>query len=314
MNIKKSAFVLISVFLTCAFVTNTCEAQGKSIYVVASKNKNQSLQQAVNGFKQVVENTASRPAITYVDLENSALITEIRQASPSVIVTFGVEATRKVSGEVKNIPIVFSMILNPLKKGLVNSLKSSGNNLTGVSLDISASTQLKKVASILSFIKRVAIIYDPNISSGIVKSAQSASASLGLQIVAKPASSGKDVPASLESIKGQADAIWSIPDPTVYTSASIKHILLFSVRNKIPVIGFSEFFVKAGALLGLYSNYDDIGRQTGEITLKVMDGASPSGIPVAEPRKISIAFNRNVAGLFNINLDEATIKEFDKVY
>jgi ABC-type uncharacterized transport system substrate-binding protein len=78
---------------------------------------------------------------------------------------------------------------------------------------------------------------------------------------------------SFLALKDQVDFVWCLPDSDLYTSATVRPLLLASLSNRLPIIGFSESFVQAGAALGLYPDFGAAGRQTAELVQKHLSGA-----------------------------------------
>ncbi len=68
------------------------------------------------------------------------------------------------------------------------------------------------------------------------------------------------LPQALANLPNAVDVILAIPDTTVYTQQASKALLLFSFRNRIPLIGLTEAWVKAGALYALEWDYEELGR------------------------------------------------------
>jgi putative ABC transport system substrate-binding protein len=93
----------------------------------------------------------------------------------------------------------------------------------------------------------------------------------------------------------------------VLTQQTARPILLFCLRNKIPFVGLSSSWVRAGALYALDRDYADIGAHCAETALKLPDGAPVSSIPPAPPRKVVYAVNIRVASLLKIDLAPAIV-------
>jgi putative ABC transport system substrate-binding protein len=99
----------------------------------------------------------------------------------------------------------------------------------------------------------------------------------------------------MEEVEGKVDVLWSVADSTVFTPQGLRHILLSTLRNRIPFVGLSPAFVKAGALLALSCDYQDVGSQSGEMAIRILEGESPDTIPTAVPRQVSLSVNMNTA-------------------
>jgi putative ABC transport system substrate-binding protein len=108
---------------------------------------------------------------------------------------------------------------------------------------------------------------------------------------------GELIPAFL-SLRERVDFIWCLPDSDLYNSATVKPLVIASLTNRLPIIGFSESFVQAGAVLGVYPDFEGAGRQTGELVKRYLAGAA---LPPNERLKsIRASFNLQVARLLGL--------------
>lgn len=73
---------------------------------------------------------------------------------------------------------------------------------------------------------------------------------------------------ALNSTLSESDVLLALPDASVYNAGTIKSILLTTYRHKVPVIGFSESFVRAGALAAIHSTTRQLANQTAELIKK----------------------------------------------
>ena len=111
-----------------------------------------------------------------------------------------------------------------------------------------------------------------------------------------PMDSDNPLPA-LETILQDSDALLALPDPVVYNRYTLSPVLLTTFRYRIPVIGFSEALVNAGALAGVYSQPDQIGQQAAEmITSHSLTGGG------RYPRYFRVSFNQAVANALDLSL------------
>ena len=98
--------------------------------------------------------------------------------------------------------------------------------------------------------------------------------------------------------------MWSVADHTVFTPQSTKHIILQTLRYQIPLMGFSQSVVEAGGLFSLDFDFKDIGRQAGDIAVRVLHGTAPGTIPVATPGFIYFTYNEKTAERIKIKIPE----------
>ncbi|MFH1640587.1 MAG: ABC transporter substrate-binding protein [Candidatus Omnitrophota bacterium] len=256
-------------------------------------------QDALSGFEEELNKSGYKITPRRFDLENAKgketqLMQEIKDLKPVLVFVIGTEASLFAKENFKELPVIFSMVLSPVKSGIVESLTNPGNNLTGISLDILPEVQFRKLKEMLPKVSRVGVIYNAK-EKDWIKEIEEAAKKTGLAIVAKPINSESDVPAKLAEISKEADCIWAQAEPSIYNAQSSQYILLQLLRNKIPFMAFSSQYVKAGALLSLECDYNDIGRESAQIAIKVLNGANLGSTPVAFPEKINLAVNQKIA-------------------
>ena len=261
------------------------------------------------GFQEELKKFEKEVRVEYVDFnfdeyisQPQELISKMIQTKPQLIFTIGTEATVFAKQNFKDFPIVFSMVLDPVASGIVKSFDSSQENITGVSLKISVEEQFKNLKQILPKISKIGMLYDAQKMIALKDEAERAAQNLNLSLVAVSVLSKSEVDQALEDILEKADCLWAGVDTLIYNAQSAEHILLMTLRNKIPFMAFSSHYVKAGALLALEADYEDIGRQTAELALKVLRGESAGKIPVQSPRKIQLVTNKKTAELIGVKV------------
>src|SRR5204863_6083664 len=93
--------------------------------------------------------------------------------------------------------------------------------------------------------------------------------------VTSVSSQGDKFAETIDAIKrGKHDGVLMIPDSQIYNAASVQSVLLCGAREKLPVWGFSDKIVKAGALAGIYAAAADVGRDAATIVDEVLKGKS----------------------------------------
>ena len=95
---------------------------------------------------------------------------------------------------------------------------------------------------------------------------------------------------ALNSVLPGSDCFLAILDPKLYFSQTIRLLLLESMKNKVPVVGLSSFFTKAGAVISFDSDFKDMGAQAAEISAKVLSGKKVADIRPVYPRKYKYSF------------------------
>jgi putative ABC transport system substrate-binding protein len=128
--------------------------------------------------------------------------------------------------------------------------------------------------------------------------------------------SEKDVSTVLSSIiRHGVDALWLIPDSDLLTWESLQYIPTTALEFNVPVIGFSSELVRNGALMGMFLNYDDVGRQAGMLASKILAGHLNLSMKPLQPDRFDVALNLNTARVLGIAIPSkfsASMRTSDK--
>ena len=233
----------------------------------------------------------------------SPVAPEIMGVGPDVIVTLGSEATDWAKRHTRNVPIVFAMVLNPVSRGLIESMQLPGGRITGASLDIPPERHFRTLQSLLGT-RRVAVLYNPALCGPSVRQARQAAQQLGIELVPIEVASSADLEPALDRIDGSFDALWSVADPTVFGLGTTQRILLHTIEHRIPFMGLSEQYVRAGALIALSISYEENGRLAADRVQRVLAGGSPGSIPIATPVEVEVHYNPRTAKRLRLKLSD----------
>ncbi len=250
---------------------------------------------AFDGFKSRLG--AKIGGLVYTVRDSGGAIEYLGERKPDLVLAIGRDALKTVK-KFSGVPIVYLMVLNP------SAFVNDGRNITGVSMTISPEKQVAAIHRILPSAKRIGILYDPNKSASFVRRVQNTAKEFGIELVAKEVAASKIVPAALNSLKGIIDAFWMIPDTTVVTPDTLELIMLFSLDNKLPVCTFSKKYLELGALMSMDISAYDMGKQAGELAVKILAGTRPADIPPVEADTAHLFINESVARKLRIPIDE----------
>lgn len=221
------------------------------------------------------------------------------------------EATKRTS-----IPVVFSMVADPISAGLVNSVQSSGNNLTGTScayIEI-APKRIQVLKDVDPKVKKVLVFYRPEDKSGgaCTDAIVAKGKELGLEIIPFKISKKEDIEAKLKTLQpGEVDAVMDPGDSMV--SSAVDTIIQYANQLKIPYMALSKGEVDKGATIGYAVDYVDLGKQTSLIANQVLSGINPADIPFEQPRRWYYAINMKTAQQIELTVPQNEIEKADYV-
>jgi putative tryptophan/tyrosine transport system substrate-binding protein len=153
--------------------------------------------------------------------------------------------------------------------------------------------------------RRVGVVLGPT-SAGLANELRGSTRERDLALNLAEAVDSANVYSALQQVLPTSDALLALPDPVTFNATTVYGVMLTTYRAQVPVIGFSEGLVKAGALLGLYSTSAQVGRQGAEIASRTLAGES--GLPAPQyPRYFTVRVNGTVARSLGIPIAEEAV-------
>jgi ABC-type uncharacterized transport system substrate-binding protein len=104
---------------------------------------------------------------------------------------------------------------------------------------------------------------------------------------------------SFLSLKGRADIVWCPPEHALYNRATVRALILASLRNRVPIVGFSSGFTQAGTAAGIFPDFEAVGRQTAQVVKEYLSEKRPQSEQLAQG--VRIAVNERVLRLLGIS-------------
>jgi putative ABC transport system substrate-binding protein len=270
---------------------------GDSTVVVLQGSDFKPYTRAVRGFEEICK--AKTREIRMKGKDASSVVREVRRAGPDLILAVGLKALRAVKS-VEDVPIVYMMVSGP------ESVLAGEKNITGVSMNVPARRQLGALIRMVPNLATIGIAYSPKKTGRLFAEAEEAAAHYGISVVSMEVRDPRQAPPAIKAMSGRIDAFWMFPDTTFLMPESLKYLFLFSFEEGVPVLTFSEKFVEMGALMSLNIDEYDIGRQAGEMAVKILEGAATSDIPAAPPRRTVLSINPRAAKHFGLSANEAS--------
>lgn len=222
-----------------------------------------------------------------------------------------------LANTMKDTPIVFGTVTDPLGAGLVKTLEHGEGNVTGMSDELPSKEHIKLFKEIAG-IKTLGYIYtaseDNSVSS--LELVKAGCKEAGLELVVQSISNSSEVKQAAETIVNRVDGIYLTTDNTVFSALPA----LVSVFNKAKKPVFSGDVTGAmdgGCFMASGFNYYKAGYATGEMVVEILNGKKPSEIPVkfmTKPEDSDLLFDLDAAKACGITIPEKYLKQATYIY
>ena len=307
MRIMKKVLVSAVVFLTLALFSIEAQAQRKigvlmfseeTRYIEALKGIKDKLREGGFGEQNttfIVEQAGANKA------RAAELVRKFAAEKLDLIITLGTSATVAVSREIQDVPIVFSVVYDPVEAGIAKDWKSSGNNTTGSSSKIPMSRLMESLKHFTQ-VKRLAVLYttgEKN-SESVLKDLQRIEANYKIKVIPVRLTKIEEVNQLLPEVLRTTDAVYVTGSNLVDSQVVV--IADMATKAKVITITHLDDLVEKGVLLGVCADAYSMGQLAGEKAVKILKGVNPSSIPIEPAKKSDVILNMKTAkkGQFQI--------------
>lgn len=208
-----------------------------------------------------------------------------------LIVTLGIHAAIFSKNNITGADIISALI--PKNNPLIEEITQNNSKQIFLYLDQPLSHNLILIKVLSNRLQNIGILVDTN-DKGTVNILSNAAKDLDLTLFFESIESSEYVGTALNNLLEKIDIFLATPDTNIHNKATVSNILLSNYRKRIPLIGFSSAYVKAGALAAIYSSPENIAHQ-------VRDGIVTyfSDKPIQNKQQMSkyfsVLFNTDVA-------------------
>jgi putative ABC transport system substrate-binding protein len=233
--------------------------------------------------------------------------------NPDVIIAIATPSAQSLVAATKTIPIVYSGVADPIAAQLVKDWAPSGTNVTGLSHMLDLNKQIAIMKQVVPDMKKVGIVYNPGEinSAVVVKQLKSLLEKQGITLIDVAAPRTIDVGPAAKSLIGKVDLIYSTTDNNVVST----YESLVKVCNdaKIPLVASDTDSVKRGAIAAYGVNFYALGRATGKIVARILQGEKPGNIASSVSKDLALFINPAAAQKQGVTLAPAFLKQADQV-
>jgi len=307
MRPSKRLLVVAAVFLSVVSFSREARAERKIGILMFSEEVRYN--EAKNGITDRLSEEGFSEPNTRLIVENAdankaraaELVKKYSAEKLDLIITLGTSMMIPVAREIKDVPIVFGMVYDPVAAGIARDMKSSGNNTTGATTIF----PMGKVIDILMEFRKVgrlAVLYSPGEknSETQLKDLREIQHIYGIRIVPVPLTKKEEIRQILPEVVRTCDALYVTGSNLV--DSQLSTIVDMATKANVVTITHLDDLVTKGVLLGVCSNSYQNGRLVGEKAVRILNGAKPSSIPIESPKEQFVMINMETsrAGRFRI--------------
>ena len=237
--------------------------------------------------------------ITLEDLANN----RVAIGEGDFLVAVGVQALSQASKLDARLPVMGVLVPRPSFDTILSDSKRNPRTFSAILLDQPFSRQLALLKAIMPSAASAGVLLGPT-SLQFGNDLQQAAGLQGLALLQENINESSELIPKLRRVLEGSPLLLAVPDPVVYNRETAQTILLTSYRYQKPVIGFSQAYVRAGALAAVYSTPRQIAKQAAEVVGRI--AAKPQGgLPSPQlPKYFSVDINRQVARSLGIELSD----------
>jgi putative ABC transport system substrate-binding protein len=196
-----------------------------------------------------------------------------------IIIALGTSSTVIAAKQFKSVPIVFSVVYDPVDAGIAKSWKSSGNNTTGSSSKVPMVEVLNNL-KLLRPVNRLAVLYtagEKN-SESTLTDLQKTQAKAGIKIIPVLITTNEDIDQLLPEVLHTVDGLYITGSNLV--NSRIDTIVDMATRAGVITVSHLEDLIEKGVLVGVCADSYTVGRLAGDKAVRILHGAKPSSLPI----------------------------------
>ena len=247
---------------------------------------------------------------------NRRYANELVALAPDVIMAAGNASAGPMLQATRAIPIVFTIVPDPVGAGLVDSLARPGGNATGFTsfaYDIGGKW-LELLKEIAPRVTRIAVLRDSTITAGVGQwsAIQTAAPSFGMEATPINLSSARELERTVSTFARSANgALIVTSSGLAITFRDV--IVMQAAKQKLPTMYYSRGFVSAGGLISYGSDRVDQFRSAAGYVDRILKGEKPADLPVQAPTKFQLVINLKTAKALGLSVPPALLARADEV-
>jgi len=244
------------------------------------------------------------------------LAAELASSGVQIIVTEGGVATAAAKKATDSIPIVMTIVADPIGSGLVAGLAHPGGNVTGstsLAFDLTAK-QLELLKELIPTLVNVAFVWDPNQSfhHRAIQEVEPAAQALAVQLIMIEARTIEDIDHAFQRLSNKS-GVAALILPSTTLDAQQAQLAEITRKANVPSLYNKNLFCQAGGLVCFGAKYSDFFTRAAFFVDKILKGAKPADLPIQQPTVFELTVNLAEAKTLGISVPSSILGRADQV-
>ncbi len=244
-----------------------------------------------------------------------ALAKELVEARAEVIVAVNTPGARAAIEAAKGVPIVFTIVGDPVGSGFVSNLARPGGDVTGISnmTGAIASKRMSLLKELVPGVKRIGVLYNPvdPVTKPQIRDAERDAPALAVEVRFFPVKAVPELPETFaQMLAWKADAAFWLSGQTNAFQPGSREL---SLRHRFPVMVTLRNDVEAGGLISYFPDHAELYRRTAVYVDRILKGDKPGELPVELPTKFELAINLKTARAIGLAVPQSLLLRADRV-
>ena len=245
-----------------------------------------------------------------------ALAADLVRSKVDVIVAWSGQATKAAQEATRTIPIVMSLVNDPVGSGLVASLARPGGNVTGTTVmapDV-VGKRLELLKEVVPKVSRVAVLQHPDnpASAPMLREVEARARALGVRLQILGVRNPAEIDSAFAAMtRERAGALLTLSD-AIFDNQQ-RQILELAAKRRLPAIAGNRQYAEAGGLAAYGADFLDLERRAATYIDKILKGAKPAELPVEQPTKFELVINLKTAKALGLTIPPSVLGRADQI-
>lgn len=317
---RKVLFFFALVFIIIFYclknpITQDKDTQNKPIVAITQIAPHPSLDAIRQGILDELAHQQKSVEINYENAQgNITLAAQIANKfvslNPKVIVSITTPSTQAVYNVAQkhHIPVVYSAVSDPVAAKLVDGTTKTGPGITGVCDFSPIQQQIDLILAIQPNLKKLGVLYNAAEANSIalIEKLDILIKTHGIELVKVAAANTQEVSSAAASLIGKVDALYIPNDNTIVSSLES---VIKMMDQRMPIYAADPQSVTRGCLASAAYGQYEIGRETGKVLIKILDGVTPESIPMQTLTKVEVTLNQQVADKLGLTFPSSLLHQ-----